>query len=313
MKVLFLMIAMVFTSSLFAQKASFASQSDLVGDLSDALLNDIYHHSLNLCPCDCSCGRSVWVEGFGSTRMRNASLERSRYKNRFGGLLAGSNFTLGDASFSLFAGGSWGEVAIHRESHFDTNSILFGATWERLCQNRFFGCAFAAGYLEEKRCFRDVREEPRGIFLSPEITYAFLFTRVPLCPIFTSTLRYAGFFSRDYQHREIIGTLHVRDRSIQLVTLRSELALPALFCTPFRPYIGAAGRFQADGNCVKGKLLQEQRHFSDRIDGAIVYGFLGTRISKCWKRVAMQGNVEASYDSDSSWRVLGKLYLNYRY
>lgn len=55
-------IFLLFASSLFADKASFAAQSDLVADLSDSVLNDIYHHPLYC--YEGMCEKSVWLEGF---------------------------------------------------------------------------------------------------------------------------------------------------------------------------------------------------------------------------------------------------------
>ncbi|MCC5832188.1 MAG: autotransporter domain-containing protein [Chlamydiales bacterium] len=312
MKKIFL-LALLSVSTLFAQTAPFGSQSDLTADLSDAVLNGIYHHRLSATRYQSE--RSVWIEGFGSYRKRKSCGERSRYENGFGGILGGVNYALScDAYLNFFIGGSWGGINIAEESNFDTNSIFFGTTWERICDGSFYGFAFLAGYLKEERRFRDVHEEPRGVFLSPEITYARQLDYFCGHPIFTSTLRYAGFFPRDYQYREIGGTLYVRERSVQLFTLRGELAFPLCLCERiFEPYIGAAGRFQFDGNRVKGQLLLDQVRFSDGIDNIIVYGLGGVRFSKQWNCIDLQANVEGSYDSDLSWRILGELSLNYRY
>ncbi len=305
MKAVFLVLFLS-VSSLFAQKVSFASQSDLIADLSDAVLDGIYHH--RLCQPRCCYERSVWLEGFGNFRHRNFSDD---YKDWFGGIIGGFNFALScDSYLNFFVGGSLGEIDIDHESNFDTNSVFFGMTWEQLCGNSFYGFTIAGGYLEEERNY-SVHEEPRGVLFIPELTYAYQFDCMCIYPIFTSSLRYAGFFSHDYQHRETLGTLYVKKRSIQLFTLRGEFALP--LCYGIEPYAGVGGRFQFDGNHIKGRLLQSTERFSDGIDNVIGYGLLGIRASRRCSCVDMQANAEWSYDSDSSWRILGELSLNYSY
>jgi len=315
---LILFVLLLSASTLFANKAPFAVQSDLVADLSDSVLNDIFHHRLGYDRCTFE--RSVWLEGFGSYRERNSTSQRNHYDNWFGGILGGFNYAVScDNYLNFFIGGSWGEIDIHNESpNFDTHSILFGMTWERLCDNRFFGLAIAGGVLTQKRnfsgLFGDLDEEAQGVFITPEFTYAHQFDCFCARPIFTSTLRYAGFFVGDYQHRETPGTLYIKKRSIQLLTLRGELAAPfSGSCFYFEPYLGFSGRFQFDGNHVKGRLSLDDRSFSDGIDSSIGYGLLGLRGSKRCGCLDFQANLEGSYDTDRSWRILGEFSLNYAY
>jgi hypothetical protein len=311
MKRIFLFLLLL-SFPLFAQRAPFASQSDLTADLSDSVLNNIYRHRLK--PACCSCEGSVWVEGFGSYRERDSTFYRDEYHNGLGGILAGFNYGLScDSYLNFFLGGSWGTIDIKNESNFETSSVLVGMAWESLGKHHFYGFAFVGGYLEEERRFDDILEEPRGVFLSSELTYARHWKC--LCnPIFTGTLRYAGFFSRDYEHPESLGTFYIQDRSIQLLTLRGEIAAPLFNCLPcIEPYIGVAGRFQFDGNQVEGRILQDHERFRDGIDTSIFYGILGLRASKVYGCLNLRGNIETSYDSDSSWRILGELNVNYRY
>lgn len=309
-----LLVLLLAAPSLFGQKTSFASQSDLTADLSDALLSGIYHHRLS--EASYSCERSGWLEGFGNFRRRNSSGQRSRYDNWFGGAIGGLNYALScDSYLNFFVAGSWGEIDIPSESDFDTYSALFGTTWEYFCDDgSFFGLAAAGGFLSQNRQYSGVRENPRGVFFTPELTYAYPFNCFCSCPIFTSTLRYAGYFPKDYQHRQTTGTLYVKDRRLQLITLRGVLSSPVkLCCATFEPYLGIAGRFQVDGNHVKGKRVDTDERFSDGIDSSIGYGLLGLRFSKHQGYLDYQANLEWSYDTDSSWRILGELNLNYRY
>lgn len=309
----FLLLLILYTSTLFAQKAPFASQSDLVADLSDSILNDIYFHRLNVkrCPGE----NRFWIDGFGNYRHRKDRSNRSNYEDRFGGVLLGLNSSLSSKnSLNIFVGASYGNIAIENERDFHTYSVLWGSSFEHLCAHQFFGFAFVAGFLDEERYYQDIHEKPRGILLSPEFCYSYLFNLGCLYPTFTANVRYAGFFSRDYQHRELLGTLYVRDRTIQLITLRSELgSVIPLKYLPIETYIGVAGRFQFDGNTVEGKLFLDNQKFSDGIDSSIAYGLVGFRYIKRLRCFEFLANAEGSYDSDLSWRVLGKINLNYRY
>ncbi len=303
MKALFL-ILFFSTSVLFAQTAPFASQSDLVADLSDTVLDGVYHHRLGF-ERD-ACERSFWLEAFGNCR------KRDHYKDWFGGGIIGFNYSLSYETYlNFFLGGSLGKINIAGETDFDTDSLVFGMSWEQLCDNNFFGLVIAGGYLSEERTYLDVHEEPRGVFLTPELTYAYRFSCMPLQPIFTSDIRYAGFFSREYEHHDSGGTLHVEERSIQLITLRSELAFPCFCCLQF--YGGGAGRFQFDGKRVEGRIGQNEKSFSDGIDHTIGYGFLGLRLANSFNSCDLSTHIEGGYDTDASWRILGDISLNFMY
>ncbi len=308
-----LLVLLLFAPALFAQKAPFACQSDLIADLSDTLLGDIYPHRLGVKSCS---GESPFsLEGFGNFRRRDSSAQRSRYDNWFGGILGKINRPLTcDSYLNFFLGGSWGEINIQGESTFDTNSLFLGMAWEHIHNNCFFGVAIAGGYLSQDRHYNDVHEDPQGVFLTPELTYAYQFNYPCNGPIFTSTLRYAGYFPHDYQHRETLGTLYVKERSPQFITLRGELSSPfRTDCITLEPYLGIAGRFQFDGNHVEGKRVQTNERFSDGIDSIIGYGLLGLRATKQQGCLDICANLEASYETDESWRILGDLNLNYRY
>ncbi len=301
------------TSTLFAQKAPFASQSDLVADLSDTLLGGIYHHRLGF--ESCSYERFAWIQGLGNYRQRDSSSQRERYDNWFGGVVGGINYGLScDTYLNFYGGSTWGGIDIRSESNFDTESYFFGMSYEKVCNCTFFGFSLAGGYLSADRQYQNIHEEPHGLFLTPELTYACQLCDYCLSPIFTATLRYAGFFPRDYEHRETQGTLYVQKRSIQLVTLRGEAATAPFECyLCLQPYIGVSGRFQFDGNHIHGQLVNDRSNFSQGVDNSLAYGMVGLRAIKHCARFDLQGNVEAGIDSDQSWKVFGELSLNYAF
>lgn len=299
------LLTLLLSATLFAQKAPFASQADLTVDLSDAIFANIYSNSLD---CLCCNGWSLWAQGIGDFRSRGSSSHRERYDNWFGGIMGGANFGFCDDScLGFFLGGSLGEVDIQGESNFDSESIFFGISYERLCDFSSFGLALAGGYLREMRHFHSIHEEPRGLFLTPEFTFSSKLSSSCLSPIFSASLRYAGFFSHDYEHRETPGTLYVRNRSLQLLTLRGELASSPFsfprFC--LEPYIGLSGRFQVDGNHIHGRLLLNNESFSQGVDQSLAYGLVGMRVKRECGSTILKANIEGDYDTDRSWRVFG--------
>ncbi|NGX54887.1 MAG: hypothetical protein KR126chlam2_00507 [Chlamydiae bacterium] len=306
------------TSALFAQKAPFASQSDLVADVSDTLMGGIYHHRLGF--ESFAYERSAWVQMLGNYRERDSSSQRGHYENWFGGVVGGINYGLcQDSYLNFYLGGTWGNVDMYH-SNFDTESIFFGMSYEKVCDRAFFGFALAGGYLAEERHYQGVREEPRGLFVTPEVTYANQLCYRYLSPIFSATLRYAGFFPSDYEHGEIQGILYVQKRSIQLVSLRGEVATAPFACGRclrlfhyLQSYLGVSGRFQFDGNHVSGQLLGNRESFSQGVDRSIVYGMVGLRALKRCACTDLQASIEGNYDSDSSWRVYGEFSLNYAF
>ncbi len=219
-----------------------------------------------------------------------------------------------DTYLNYYGGGTWGSIDILGESNFDTESYFFGMSYEKVCNCTFFGFALAGGYLSADRTYQSIHEEPHGIFITPELTYARQLQDCCLEPIFTATLRYAGFFPRDYEHRETSGTLYVQKRSIQMVTLRGEAATDPFGCyLCLQPYIGVSGRFQFDGNHIHGQLVNGRSNFSQGIDNSLAYGMVGLRLTKECGQFDLRGNVEAGVDSDQSWKVFGDLSLNYAF
>lgn len=161
-----------------------------------------------------------------------------------------------------------------------------------------------------------INEEAQGLFITPDMTYSFQFDCACLSPLVTGYLRYAGFFSKDYQQSQASAALYIRDRSIQLFTVGGRIALPFQWdscCFSFNPYIGAVGRFQFDGNQIDARLLDFNLSLSDGLDDCIGYGLIGFEFSREYGCLKIQGNLEGSYDSDCSWRALGELNINYTF
>ena len=311
MKALFLLLVLS-TTTLFAQKGAFSSQSDLTADLSDAVLNGIYHHSLDFDACGCE--RSLWLEGFGSYRERCSSGRRETYDLWWGGVLGGLNISTSESCYLNFVlGGSWGEIDIKDGLRsFDTDSILFGMTLESRSCRKFFGLAILGGVLTQERQLAVVNEKIEGVYFTPDLTYSFQCPCLFACPIITTNLRYAGFFARDYQHPESFSAVQIEHRRVQLITLRGEAAVSPC-CLPLNTYVGVAGRFQVDGNRVDRSLLLNNQSVADGIDWGLAYGFIGLRGAHTYRCLDFQGNFEAGYDTDHSWRVLGELSLNLSY
>ncbi|NGX46629.1 MAG: hypothetical protein K940chlam2_01825, partial [Chlamydiae bacterium] len=123
--------------------------------------------------------------------------------------------------------------------------------------------------------------------------------------------RYAGLFLGDYSEKGSLTNLSVKDREIDLLTTRFELALPymtsrGICCWSVGPYLGVFGRYQVGGNCVDAELLGQPLHFNQggpRNLAAFLLGFRGVQSMGCFNLFL---NLEGSFDNYSSSRILGE-------
>jgi len=304
-----------------------AMQADVVADLSDTILNGIYRHRT----CHCTpCGCGVWAQGIGSYRKRSDNSGTVGYDNWQGGVLIGYDTYFCGGYASLFGGVSYGEAEVdERTQKATTRSYVGGLTYERLFCNNFLGVALAAGYVDwdNKRIVMNnlapggvetARADTGGLFVSPEVTLGHRFTSLWFCPIMSFTLRYAGLFLGDYSETGSVSNLSVKNRDIELLTTRFEVALPygdsqGRCCWSLEPYVGAFGRYQVGGNRVDSELQGQPLKFdpgSPRNLAAFLVGFRGTQSFGCFN---LSLNLEGSFDIERSSRILGELSLNYAY
>ncbi len=290
-------------------------QPDVIADLSDTILNNIYHRRL---ACSTPCNRGFWVEGIGSYRKRSCAHNHIGYDNWHGGALVGYNMPLCQGTAGIFVGTTYGEAEVdqHTQKAF-INSYIGGLTYETCFCNTYIGLAFAGGYIDwdnDRFVMNNLanggveiaRSNIDGLFLSPEITLARQFS---LCiqPVMSFSLRYAGFFPGSYHE----DNFSVKDRQIDLLTTRLEAALPysntcGTCCWSIEPYIGVFGRFQLGGNHIDSTLLDQPIDF-DQPGPRNVAAFLsGVRGTQNFGRLNLFLNLEASFDSASSARLLGE-------
>ena len=135
-------------------------------------------------------------------------------------------------------------------------------TYEQLSCDTFFALAFTVGYVDWNNkhfVMNNLAEggvdtakfDTGGVFFSPEATLAHSFSSVPCNPTMSCTLRYAGLYLKDYEEKGSLTNLSVKNRYINLVTARFEVALPRKTCCwSAEPYLGMLGRYQVGGNRV---------------------------------------------------------------
>ncbi|MCH9626876.1 MAG: hypothetical protein S4CHLAM2_05070 [Chlamydiales bacterium] len=299
--------------------AGFAMQSDILADLSDTFLGGVYRYRTAFpCRCFSPCCSSFWIEGLGSYRERDKQ-NLSCYTVQQAGFRAGFDIPLWFGDVGIFGGLSYGEGLIsQRTQKTAIRAYVGGLTYEWLSCDRFFGAAVVAGYskLGNTRYVMNNLAAggvdhadacPRGLFLSPEITYAQAFPKLWCSPILNATARYAGFFFGNYAENGSIADLSVNHRRVQLATLRGEVSVPVCICfLEMEPYIGVAGRFQVDGQEVETRLLGEKLQFEAGLPKNIalfVAGFRGSKSVRCFELIL---NVEANFDSEHSCRIFGE-------
>jgi len=297
-----------------------AMQADVVADLSDTILNGIYRHRT----CHCTpCGCGVWTQGIGSYRKRSDNSHTVGHDNWQGGFLVGYDTYFCGGYANLFGGISYGEAEVdERTQKATTRSYVGGVTYERLFCNNFLGLAITAGYVDwdNKRIVMNnlvpggvetARADTGGLFVSPEVTLGHHFASLWFCPIMSFTLRYAGLFLGDYSETGSVSNLSVKNRDIELLTTRFEVALPygdsqGRCCWSLEPYFGAFGRYQVGGNRVDSELQGLPLKFnpgSPRNLVAFLVGFRGTQSFGCFN---LSLNVEGSFDNFRSSRILGE-------
>jgi len=300
-----------------------AMQADVVADLSDTILNGIYRHRTAF-SCQCTpCGCGVWAQGIGSYRERSRNKDTVGHDNWQGGFLVGYDTPLYGGNVSLFGGVSFGEAEVDEQTQkANTTSYVGGLTYERLFCNTFLGLALAVGYVDwdnERFVMNNLasggvekaRTDTGGVFVSPEVTLAHFFSSLWCSPTMSFTLRYAGLFLGDYTEKGSLTNLSVKDREIDLLTTRFELSVPytasrGICCWSIEPYLGVSGRYQVGGNRVDAELLGQSLSFdpgSPRNLAAFLLGFRGIQSFGCFNLFL---NLEGSFDSCRSSRILGE-------
>lgn len=300
----------------------FAMQADVVADLSDTILNGIYRH--RFCCCHSSCSyRDFWIQGIGSYRNRRHNHDYVGYENWQGGFLIGYDRSASIGSFDIFAGMVVNQAEVDQYTQeASINSYICGLTYESSFCGTFLGLAIAVGYLDwdNKRfvmnnLVSDGVETARaafgGCFLSPEITLARRFPLLFCHPLFSFNLRYAGYFIGDYNEKGSATNLCVTHREVDLLTTRFELALPygqsyGKCCWSIESYVGAYGRYQVGGYRINSKLLGQSLEFNQEGPknlGALLLGLRGTQTFGCFNLFV---NLEASFDTANSSRLLGE-------
>ncbi|NGX53624.1 MAG: hypothetical protein K1000chlam4_00338 [Chlamydiae bacterium] len=297
-----------------------ALQADVATDLSDTILDGIYRHRLGCCnPCGCG----VWAQGIGSYRKRSQGSNHVGYDDWQEGFLLGYDTPLCGGNVGLFGGVSFGKAEVdERTQKADTISYVGGLTYEKLFCNTFLGLAVAAGYVDwdnDRFVMNNLapggvekaRADIDGVFVSPEATLSHRFVSLWCHPLMSFTLRYAGLFLGDYHEKGSATNLSVKDREIDLLTTRFEVTLPysnscGSFCWSIEPYAGAFGRYQVGGYRVHGELLGQSITFDQegpRNLAALLLGFRGIQSFNCLNLFL---NLEASFDTEDSTRVLGE-------
>jgi len=283
-------------------------QADVVADLSDTILGGIYRHK--------KCGCGVWVQGIGSYRKRSYTVG---YDNWQGGFLVGYNA----GSIGLFGGISFGEAEVdQRTQKAETTSYVAGLSYERVFCNTFLGLAIAVGYVDwdnERFVMNNLvpggvekaRADMGGMFISPEVTLSHRFASFWLRPSMSFTLRYAGLFLGSYKEKGSLTDLSVKEREIDLLTTRFELSVPCF--SGVEPYVGVSGRYQVGGYRVNAELLGKSLSFNQGGPRNLVALLLGVRAVRSLGCFDIFLNLEASFDNDSSSRILGEGGVGFRF
>lgn len=297
-------------------------QTDVLADLSDTVLNDIYRRRTGFaCPCACS-EPELWIAGIGSWRKRSEQ-RNIGYKNYQGGFLVGLDTPFSFGNVNLFAGATFGKAEENYNIQTaDVNNYLGGVSYEMFWCDNFIGLAVTAGYSDwsNKRYVMNnlaaggvqtARFDKGGAFVSPEVTIAHSFTSVLFSPVASFTARYAGLWLGDINESGSLTNFATRDRKIGLVTTKLEVGLPFTdgehgCCWSVEPYAGIFGRFQVQGHHVNGTFFTAPVSFDIGDEKDIGAFTVGCRGVQTFNAFSLFANVEASWDDAKSSRVLAE-------
>ena len=303
-----------------------AMQADVAADLSDTLLDGLYRHRFGCCnPCGCG----LWAEALGSYRRRSHGDDAVGHDNWQGGFLVGYDTYFCSGNLSLFGGISFAKAEVDQTTQrADINNYVGGISYETRFCNTFVGVALTGGYVDwdNERFVMDnlatdgiqnAKADIDGFFLSPDITLI----RQLSCwchPLLSLNVRYAGLFLGDYSEKGSSSNLTVKDREIDLITTRLEAAVPytsaiGSCCWSVEPYVGGFGRFQVGGYRVDGELLGQSLQFDQEGPKNLAAFLLGFRGTQTVGRFYLFANLEASFDSSRSSRILGEGGLTYNF
>ncbi|MCH9627247.1 MAG: hypothetical protein S4CHLAM2_08820 [Chlamydiales bacterium] len=304
-------------------RAGFALQADVLADLSDTILGGIYRNkTTDPCyPC-CTSDFSMWMEGIGSYRKRGINNGVVGYKNRQGGIVLGANTTVCSGCGSAFLGFMRGRAEVDRNTQNACLDTFFGgAAYETYICGTFMGLAIAGGYIhwENTRYVMNnlanggleaAQAQTSAGFVSPEFTLARAYSCFSVPLALSGTVRYAGLFLGHYTETDSSANLSVQDRDIHLITARAELGAPVTNCNNvcewvLEPYIGVFARFQF-GDDVHTALLGQSLAFDPGLEQTLGGLLLGFRATQAVGRFNLFLNVESSFDSENSSRILGE-------
>ena len=127
-------------------------------------------------------------------------------------------------------------------------------------------------------------------------------------PLLRGSISYAGLFLGGYKETGAeLTPLSVKERNLSLIKTRGEVSLPWKGASP---YIGAFGRYQVGGDAVHTTLAGQDLTFQQPISKNIAALLLGVRTTKSFRCGQIFVDLEASFDSDHSTRILAHAAFN---
>lgn len=298
-------------------KTLYAMQVDMAHDLSDAILDHIDH---DCCREICGCG--LWTKTIGSYRHRKENDLLVSYKDWQIGQILGWEKKWCAATVGLFGGYLYGEGEVDDTiEKACTNTYFGGLSYTKSFCGTCVGLTFVGGYVDwdQKRMVMDNlaqngvvigKSDTSATFVTSELMLSRQFCFPCVNPKFSFAIRHAGLYLGDYAEKGYIEDLNIKDRDIDLFTLRLEAAAPYEICNfCIEPFIGVYGRYQVRGENVE--LVEAATKFdSGSISDTAAFLF-GVRGDGCICNKEVSFSVSADFDYDNSTRVLGSLGLRF--
>lgn len=303
----------------------FLMQVDMTQDVADGILDPVFLSRRQACSCSLPCETcGFWGAGLGSYRLRRKNEDYVRYNNWQGGFILGFDKPVCGGQGGAFGGISFGKGKVEWEAETLKAAHYFGGfSYETTFCQTLFGVALTAGYADWQSCrtimnnlatdgIEYARADFSGGLVAGDLMLARSFCFWKCRPCFSFDLRYAGLFLGNWNEHGSGANHNVKDRQIDLLTTRFECTLPWVRkCSRsdwrLEPYLGVLGRYQVGGTQINSLLGGQSLTFTQAGPHNLAAFLIGARGNQSYGCFSLFFNVEGSFDSQKSYRVIGDL------
>jgi uncharacterized protein with beta-barrel porin domain len=270
-----------------------------------------------------------WATAIGSYRSESRSGDDERFRNSFGGGIAGFDAAVSDLwRAGAFLGGAGGSLHVDGSDHNRSYSSFFGGGYLGYAAGlNFADLSISVGSLRQNADRRIAnntvlggietgRANVNGVFVSPAVTVGTHVAMGETIVVPSLRLRYAGLFLDSYSEEGAHDELRVDSRHVNVFEARGQIALP------LAPQVTDSGVWTASlragidgiaqsGGRVSATMLGQDISFTPDDRKGVVRGFAGADFTFLNdSRMQVQGTVELGYGSDRAFTAVARAGLS---